>query len=553
MVMKDVKSLKWLWKNSKIQHFNIFLLILTNAMFSVLSVLFAMLVKQVVDGAIESDRTKLLTGCFSIVGVVILQFIFRILNKGLEEHISGKLEMSFRMVVFQSIFRKKYAKISTRHSGELMNTLSSDVTVVCEGITQILPSVFSALVRLLLAVIALLTIDVVFALVFLGMGVLVFLISTLMRAKIKFFHRKAQESRGRANAYMQENIENLLAVKVFANEDKVTDRADKLHVENFKIKMKRRNYSVLGHSLFHLIASAGYVFALIYGGVLIFNGQGLSYGDLSAILQLVNNVQMPFMALSMVFAKIFTMISSTERLIDIDEIEEEESIKAVNPQKLYKKLNTINFNKVGFAYDRNTVLSNFNAVIEKGKIYAIVGTSGIGKSTLFKLLLGVYPLSEGSIKIKTDGEEIDIANSTRSLFSYVPQGNMLFSGSIRENVTFINPDATEKQIKNALDISCSSEFINELPDGLETIIGEKGAGLSEGQLQRLALARALLSNAPIMLLDEATSALDEDTERNVLENLKNLKEVTVLIVTHKKAALEVCDKKINLEKKIKSV
>lgn len=546
--MKDTKSLKWLWKNSKKQHFNIFLLILTNAIFSVLSVLFALIVKQVVDGAVEGDRQKLLNGCFSIVGVVILQFVFRIINKGLEEHISGKLEMAFRMVIFKSIFRKKYSKISSFHSGELMNNLSSDVTVACEGITQILPSIFSALVRLICAVVALLTIDVVFALAFLAMGLLVFLVTTLMRVKIKFFHKKAQESRGRANAYMQENIENLLAVKAFANEDKVIERADKLQEENFKIKMKRRNYAVLGHSVFHLIASAGYVFALIYGGILIFNGGKLSYGDLSAILQLVNNVQMPFMALSMVFSKIYTMISSTERLIEINDLEEEDLIKPLNPKKIYKELVSIDFKKVGFSYDRDKVLSNFNANIEKGKIYAIVGTSGIGKSTLFKLLLGVYPCEEGRIKLKTESAEYDVAGNTRSLFSYVPQGNMLFSGSIRENVTFINPSASEKEIKKALKISCSEEFINQLPEGLETVIGEKGAGLSEGQLQRLALARAILSGSPIMLLDEATSALDEETERQVLENLRNLEEVTVLIVTHKKAALEVCDKKINLEK-----
>lgn len=549
--MKDSKSLKWLWKNSKKQHFNIFLLILTNAVFSVLSVLFALVVKKIVDGAVSGDKRELIFGCLLIVAVVLLQFLFRIINKGLEEHISGKLEMAFRMVIFRSIFRKKYSKISSHHSGELMNSLSSDVTVVCEGITQILPSVFSAFVRLITAVIALLTIDAIFALAFLAMGILVFLVSTLMRVKIKFFHRKAQESRGKANAYMQENIENLLAVKVFANEDKVIERADKLQVDNFKIKMKRRNYSVLGHSVFHLIASAGYVFALIYGGFLILNGKGLTYGDLSAILQLVNNVQMPFMALSMVFAKIFTMVSSAERLIDIDEIEEEQKSKAVNAKKLYEKLRSINFIKVGFSYDRDKVLSNFNTVIEKGKVYAIVGTSGIGKSTLFKLLLGVYPCAEGSIKLKTETEELEVANNTRSLFSYVPQGNMLFSGSIRENVTFINPDASEKEIQKALKISCCDEFIKELPEGLNTVIGEKGAGLSEGQLQRLALARAILSNAPIMLLDEATSALDEETERKVLENLKNLEEVTVLIVTHKKAALEVCDRKINLERATK--
>ena len=547
--MSDKKSIKWLYKRSKKQHFNIAMLILTNAVFSVLSVLFALTVKYVVDGAVSGDRNKLLYGSIVIVVVVLLQFLFRILNKSIEEYIGARLEISLRSYIFSKIFKKKYEKICRHHSGELMNNLSSDVTVVSEGITQILPVVLSAIVRLICSIVALLMIDAVFALAFLIAGLMVFGISSFMRVKIKYFHKKSQETGGKVRAYMQENIENVLAVKVFSGEDKVVDRADKLQEENFKIRMKKRNYSVMGHSTFHFIASAGYVFALIYGGIIIFNGGSLSYGDLSAILQLVNNVQMPFMTFSMVIPKFFSMISSAERLIEVEEIEEEPPFEKINAKETYASMQKIEFESLKFAYDRDVVLDGLSLTVNKGEIVAITGTSGIGKSTLFKLLLGVYGLNDGKITITTANEEINVGESTRTLFSYVPQGNMLFSGTIRENLLFINPEADEELLKKAIKISEAEGFISELPLGIDTVIGEKGHGLSEGQLQRLALARAILSNAPIMLLDEATSALDEKTERKVLENLKRLSDVTVLIVTHKKAALDFCDKKIEFQGK----
>lgn len=181
--------------------------------------------------------------------------------------------------------------------------------------------------------------------------------------------------------------------------------------------------------------------------------------------------------------------------------------------------------------------------INKGDFVAIMGISGIGKSTLLKLLLGVFNLNSGSITLETDSGSIPIDKNTRKMFSYVPQGNMLISGTIRDNITFINQNASDEEIEQAVRISCSKQFIDELPSGIETVIGEKGLGLSEGQVQRLAIARSLLANAPVILLDEATSALDENTEKEFLQNLKELKNVTCIIVSHKMAALEICNKK----------
>ncbi len=196
------------------------------------------------------------------------------------------------------------------------------------------------------------------------------------------------------------------------------------------------------------------------------------------------------------------------------------------------------------------VLEEGEAWFNKGDFVAIRGISGIGKSTLMKMLLGVFQPNEGHIRLyKDNGEYVEAGPDTRGLFSYVPQGNYLFSGTLRENILLINPCATEEEINEALEISDIKEFVQTLPEGLDTVIGEKGLGISEGQAQRLAIARALLSKAPILLLDEATSALDAETEQNVLKRIKSLNQKTCIIITHKAVALDVCNKEFVIENK----
>ena len=547
--MSKIRPLKWLTARSKKQMPKMCLLIVTNALLSVLSVVFAFIIKEIVDSVtVDNDVYKFITFSIAIFIVVVLQFGLRMAITCLGEHIRAKLVMEYRSYIFSKILNKKYDKISTYHSGELMNRLTGDVNIVADGVATILPNAVSAVVRLVCAVIALVILDWIFAVAFTIAGLLVFITMSLLRGKLKSLHKTTQETEGKFRSFMQECIENMLAVKVFSINGKIEKQSDQLQQENFKIKMRRKNYSAIGHATYNFIFSAGYLFALIYGCSMIL-GDALTYGSLSAILQLVNNVQVPFMSLSNVMPQYYAMVASAERLIEIEQIEVEKNRKYLNAKSTYEKLKGIAIDRLNFTYDRDKVLSNASYYINKGDFVMIEGSSGAGKSTLMKLMLGVYDTEGGRIYLDTADEEINLDNSARTLFSYVPQGNMIFSGTLKDNVTFINTDATDEQIERALVLSCANDFVKDLPDGLETVVGENGIGLSEGQIQRIAIARAVLCDAPIILLDEATSALDEDTERRVLDNLKNLDNITLIIVSHKKAAASICNRRIKIKGK----
>lgn len=542
-------AISWLMLRSKKQNFKMALLIISNAIFSILSILFAFAIKEIIDSATTHKSTERLISYSVAIGViVILQFVFRIITNALLEHIRAKLEMDYKTHIFSTILEKKQDKISLYHSGELMNRLTADVAVVADGMSSIVPLIVASVVRLISAVISLIILDWIFAIAFTVAGILVFITISLLRGKLKSLHKKTQETDGKVRSFMQECIENLLALKVFSVNDKIEKKSSNLQEENFDVKMERKNYSVVGTATYNFIFSAGYLFALIYGAIKILGGL-LTYGALSAILQLVNNVQVPFASLSNVLPKYYAMVASSERLMEIEDIESEPCDKQIDKDSVYSKMKGISVEGVSFSYDRDVILKNASLYINKGDFVVIEGTSGVGKSTLIKLMLGVYSADKGEIYADLGDEKLILNAQTRRLFSYVPQGNMLFSGTLKDNVTFIKQDATEEQIERALKISCVKDFIDELPFGLQTVVGENGVGLSEGQIQRIAIARAILCDAPIILLDEATSALDETTESNLLNNLKEIEGITLIIISHKKAAEKICNRKIKVSSK----
>lgn len=520
----------------------------TNALGAALSVCFANFSKHIINGAAQyRDMDYVIRYAVYLLILIMVQLALNLIGSSFSERCKGRLDMIFKKHMLQTIMKKDYSSVAAYHTGDLNNRMFNDVQVITEGFTTLLPNVVFFIVKLTSAFIYLVVIDDVFALVFLVGGIFVFLFTRMFRKTLKRLHKQVQATEGKTRSFIQETVSNLLVIKTFVVEDKISDRTDELQEENYTARMKRRFFGIAANAGLSTTFNIGYVFALAFGAYRLLNG--LDYGTVTAMLQLVNQIQGPFASLSGIMPKYFAMIASAERLMEIEALpEEEEDNKAdIAVQKTYENLSYIRFEDIEFKYDRDVILNHTSLTVNKGDFVAIMGISGIGKSTLLKLLLGVFKVQGGSINLALkDGSLLPVDKHTRRLFAYVPQGNMLVSGTILENLKFINDDVTDAEIEEAIRISCAKSFIDELPDGLMTVIGEHGLGLSEGQLQRLAIARSLLSKSPILLLDEATSALDEETEKQFLTNLKALKNVTCIIVSHKKASLEICNKHVQI-------
>lgn len=544
----DKAVIRWILNVCKSQIPTLIFLIAVNVIHGVTSVLFANFSKNVIDGAtVYHSQSHIIRFALALLGVVILQMTLSITRSCVSERCKGRLEIVLKRHLLGVIMKKDYSTVTSYHTGELQNRMFNDVNVVTDGFTKILPQAIFFGTKLISSLIYLVYIDKIFALVFLIGGCIVFAVTQLFRKQLKALHKRVQETEGKTRSFIQEIVSNLLVVKAFSVEDKMQMQTDELQEENFTAKIKRRNFSIFANTGLNTVFSVGTVFAVAFGAWRLLSG-AMTYGTVTAMLQLVNQVQSPFASLSGVMPQYFSMIASAERLMEIDAIKDEQALNSskIDVDDTYKNLKSISFDSISFKYDRDIIFDNTSFSVQKGDFVAIMGISGIGKSTLLKLLLGVFTAQSGDIYLETSKGNIPVDKNTRRLFSYVPQGNMVISGTIRDNLTFINDDVTDEEIENAIRVSCAKQFIDELPLGLDTIIGEKGLGLSEGQIQRLAIARSLLSKSPVLLLDEATSALDEKTEKQFLTNLRELDNMTCIIVSHKKAAIEICNKNIKI-------
>lgn len=543
----DINTWKWVYGICKKERFKVYTLILTNVFGAALTIAFANFSKNIINAAtIDKSWEKVIIYALGYLALIMTQTALNLIGRSATERCKGKLEWRLKEYMLKVSMKKDYSSITSYHTGELQNRMFNDVTVISDGFTTILPNLIFFIVKLACAFGYLVVIDKIFALVFFVGGVLVFLCTLTFRGTLKKLHKEVQATEGKTRSFIQEAVTSLLVVKAFSAEEKIAEKADELQAVNYKAKMKRRFFGIAANAGINFVFNLGYVFALAFGAYRLLNG--IDYGTVTAMLQLVNQIQAPFANLSGVLPKYFSVLASAERLMEIEALPDEKADNSedIDAVATYEKLKTIDFKDISFRYDRDIILDNTSLSINKGDFVAIMGISGIGKSTLLKLLLGVFKVESGKILLTTDDSEIPVDYHTRHLFSYVPQGNFLLSGTILENLKFINENATDEEVNEAVRISCAKQFIDELPDGLNTVIGERGIGLSEGQLQRLAIARSLLSNSPVMLLDEATSALDENTEMEFLTNLKELKNKTCIIVSHKRAALEICNKHIQI-------
>ncbi len=504
----------------------------------------ALITKRVMDIATGDTTGSLLKSGILLFTVIAIQILLSAAQSILNAYSNGKQTIAFRNYLFGVLCRKKYADISAYHSGDILNRFTSDIDTVVTSSVNIIPNIVSIATKIVAGIGTMLFMNPYIAAAVLLCGVTFPAIGRAINKRYKYMHKECQRTEGRTRAFLQECFENIVVIKTFISEAPFIKKLDSYMDDNFRLKIKRTSISVIANISLYALFTAGYYAVLLWGAGGL-SGGTLTYGTLMAFLQLISQLRAPLQNVSGILPQYYSALASAERLMELEGAADEPFPAAAERlEKIKEDFRTLEIKNLFFGYAGESVLRDFSFCAKRGNITAITGESGSGKSTLFKLILGLYEPQSGSITING---EIPLDASLRGLFAYVPQGNMVLSGTVRENITMNNRAVTDEQIERAARAAEIYDYITSLPDGFETHLAERGAGLSEGQIQRISIARALLTNAPILLLDEATSALDEETETRVLANIKSMTDKTVLFITHRNTSLKVCDRIVHVE------
>lgn len=550
MKTRSINALKWIYKYTGRQlWWVVFLSFLTGAI-SLGFIWLALVSSEILDIATGAIDGSLFFAIFKIILIIILQGALNILYCNILIRAMGKIDIKMKQGLFNCLLNKKWTKINEYHSGELLNRFTSDVDIIIEGVVSIVPSAIALGTRLIAGLAVLFSIEPKLTFIVIVFGIFISIAAKIYSKHFKYLHKALQSANGVVRSFIQECIENIVVIKSYANNNIVSSRLKDKQLKALKLMYKKQTISNIADTGVYILFTGGYYAALVWGAFRISAGS-ITFGMLTAFLQIIEQIKAPMRNISGLVPAFYSMIASAERLIELENIDDETFTEGQSDaNELYKDMISVNFDNVTFSYkDDDTVLENASAVINKGEIVAIAGPSGIGKSTMMKLILALIEPQSGSVYIRLNGKNIPIDASLRKLFAYVPQGNMILSGTIRENIAFCKPNASEDEITEAAKLAMIYDFITTLPEGFDTVIGERGLGLSEGQIQRIALARAFLSDAPILLLDEATSALDEENEKGLIKNIKSLKIKTCIIISHRHKTLEMCDRIIELKNK----
>lgn len=541
MSIKDY--LVWLWKISNGMRLRIAHRATCGILHVGVSLLFIWVSKHIIDIATGQAVGSFSSYALLLISCVIMQLLLSASIRRIEELSFIDLNNKLRQQLFNHVMISRWMGRDGIHTGDILNRIERDVSSIADLLCRIIPSVLITLVRLTAAFAFLLYLDIRLAAVLFFIMPIALLISKSYVKKMRKLSKDIRNTDSRLQSFLQENIQHRTLISSLERTNEASENLDSLQDGLYNQIKQRTNFSIFSRSMVQLGFASGYTTAFLWGAMGLINGS-ISFGTVTAFLQLVNQVQRPIVELGNYIPSFIQGYIAIERLDELTSLEIEEQ---GTPIKLEGKPG-VRIENVSFSYTENeqNIIQNFSHDFTPGSLTAIIGETGVGKSTLMRLLLALLLPDNGKVIFYNNEREVSASPLTRCNIVYVPQGNTLLSGSIRDNLLLGKPDATEDELRQALHIAVA-DFVYDLPLGLDTQCGELGAGFSEGQAQRIAIARGLLRPGGIMLLDEPTSSLDKDTEQLLLSRLaEQANSKTVILVTHKEATVQFCTSSIKL-------
>ena len=507
------------------------------------SLLFVYICKTLIDIATGNSGRDLAGWSLAMVATMAAQTLFSLLRTRLAAQTDIRIKNNLRMQLFSRLICAYHGSRGERHSGDITNRLEEDVRVVSECLSNSLPALLSATVQFIAAFCFLMVLNNTLAWSVVGIMPLAIILSKIFFRKLRRLTRDIRDTDSLVQSHLQENLQHATLIQTLEQEGRASSGLDRLQSGLYDSVMRRTRFTIVSRTVISLAFAAGYATAFLWGVNGLLAG-AVTFGTMTAFLQLVGQIQRPVLELSSYIPSAIHAAASADRLM---EIEGDESCAASEPVHLGSPAG-IRMEHVSFAYPDGTrkVIDDFSHDFRPGSRTAIVGETGAGKSTLIRLILALLRPQSGSIVIYGPRSSAEVSAATRCNLTYVPQGNSLLSGTVRDNLLLGDPEADEARMKEALRVA-AADFVFQLPDGLDTPCSENGGGLSEGQAQRIAIARALLRRGSILLLDEFSSSLDPETEKRLMENLSSaLPGRTMIFITHRRKITEYCSDIIEL-------
>lgn len=535
----------WLWRNSRGARKQAAINTGIGLLDVACQLLWVLACKHAIDIATGINEGSLAVTGIVIAALMLAQITSRAASRWIHAVTGNKVRNRMRRDVFARLLRCDWLHLQRHHTGDLINRLEGDVSGITTLTTEVIPAAVVAATQLFASFVLLFTMSPLLSIAIFIILPICLAISRVYVKKMRRLNRDVRDSDSRIQSVLQESLQHKELIKSLEQNDSTEQQLSQLQNRLQDQVTSRTKFSLGAYSLIQLGFAAGYVIAFLWGADSLRDGI-ITYGTMAAYLQLVGLIQRPTMDLSHYIPGIVSSLTAAERLYELEDIPVERQGEAV----MLDSTAGVRFKNVTFRYneDKRFILNDFTFDFPPNSSTAIVGETGAGKTTLIRLLIALINPQSGSIELYNKKERYEASTLTRRNFVYIPQGNSLVSGTIRENLLMGNPKATEEDIKRALHIACA-EYVLELPEGIDSPITEKGGGLSEGQAQRIAVARSILRPGSILILDEITSALDESTEKEMLKRLTQSQiGKTLIFVTHRPAVMEYCSQVLRIEK-----